>query len=74
MPKFWLYFSYLFPSTHGIQGFIRINSMGATLDQVKFEFMMLWTQAIIYFFTASGALHILLHFRIGHQKISSETV
>lgn len=74
MPKFWLYFSYIFPSTHGIQGFIRINSMGATLDQVKFEFMMLWAQAIIYFFTASGALHVLLRFRIGHQKISSETV
>lgn len=74
MPKFWLYFSYIFPSTHGIQGFIRINSMGATLSQVKFEYMMLWVQTVVYFFTASGALHILLRFRIGHQKISSETV
>ncbi|MBQ9546130.1 MAG: ABC transporter permease [Bacteroidales bacterium] len=74
MPKFWLYFSYIFPSTHGIQGFIRINSMGATLSQVKFEYMMLWVQTVVYFFMASGALHILLRFRIGHQKISSETV
>lgn len=74
MPRFWLYFSYIFPSTHGINGFIRINSMGATLDQVKFEFLMLWIQTVVYFFTASGALHILLHFRIGQQKIGSETV
>lgn len=67
MPRFWLNFSYLFPSTFGIQGFIRINSMSATLDQVKFEYMMLWLQTIIYFFTASGALHVLLHFRSGRH-------
>lgn len=67
MPKFWLFFSYIFPSTFGINGFIRINSMGATLDQVKFEYLMLWVQTVLYFFTASGALHILLRFRIGRN-------
>ena len=67
MPKFWLFFSYLFPSTFGINGFIRINSMGATLDQVKFEYIMLWLQAIAYFFAASGALHILLRIRGGRN-------
>ncbi|MBR1793194.1 MAG: ABC transporter permease [Bacteroidales bacterium] len=67
MPRFWLYFSYLFPSTFGIQGFIRINSMAATLSQVKFEYLMLWLQAVVYFFTASGALHYLLHLRSGRH-------
>ena len=51
MPLFWKYFSYLFPSTHGIQGFVRINSMGAHLKQVQFEYQMLWVQAGIYFLT-----------------------
>ena len=49
MPAFWRYFSYLFPSTHGIQGFVRINSMGAQLKQVQFEYLMLWIQAGGYF-------------------------
>ncbi|MBR1517671.1 MAG: ABC transporter permease [Bacteroidales bacterium] len=74
MPRFWLLFSYIFPSTHGINGFIRINSMGATLDQVKFEFLILIIQTIVYFFTASGALHILLRFRIGQQHDVSESL
>ncbi len=57
MPSFWLYFSYLFPSTHGIQGFIRINTMGASLEQVSFEYLMLWGQAIFYFITSCLTLH-----------------
>ena len=51
MPLFWKYFSYLFPSTHGIQGFVRINSMGAHLKQVQFEYQMLWVQSGLYFLT-----------------------
>lgn len=52
MPSFWKYFSYIFPSTHGIQGFIRINTMGATLPQVRFEYLMLWLQVLVYFITS----------------------
>lgn len=51
MPLFWKYFSYLFPSTHGIQGFVRINSMGAHLKQIQFEYQMLWVQSGLYFLT-----------------------
>jgi len=49
MPEFWKYFSYIFPSTHGIQGFVRINSMAAHLKQVQFEYQMLWVQSGLYF-------------------------
>ena len=49
MPEFWKYFSYIFPSTHGIQGFVRINTMGAHLKQVQFEYQMLWVQSGLYF-------------------------
>lgn len=51
IPAFWKYFSYLFPSTFGINGFVRINSMGATLNEVKAEYQALWLQAAIYFIT-----------------------
>ena len=44
MPSFWRYFSYLFPSTFGINGYVRINSMGATLNEVAFEYRALWMQ------------------------------
>lgn len=51
MPSFWRYFSYLFPSTFGINGYARINSMGATLNEVAFEYRALWMQTGIYFLT-----------------------
>lgn len=52
IPSFWRYFSYLFPSTFGINGYVRINSMGATLPEVSVEYCVLWLQAIFYFFTS----------------------
>ena len=51
MPAFWKYFSYIFPSTFGINGYVRINSMGATLQEVAFEYRALWIQAGVYFMT-----------------------
>ena len=51
MPEFWRYFSYIFPSTFGINGYVRINSMGATLNEVAFEYRALWMQTGIYFLT-----------------------
>ena len=51
IPKFWEYISYLFPSTFGINGFVRINNMGASLSEIAFEYKALWLQAGIYFIT-----------------------
>lgn len=51
IPKFWRVISWLFPSTFGINGYIAINSMGATLDQVLPEFRALWIQTGVYFLT-----------------------
>lgn len=52
IPPFWKCFSYIFPSTFGINGYVRINSMGATLNEVAFEYRALWLQAGFYFITA----------------------
>lgn len=51
IPTFWKYFSYIFPSTFGINGFVRINNMGATLSELSFEYRALWLQAGFYFLT-----------------------
>ncbi|HCV15910.1 MAG TPA: ABC transporter permease [Rikenellaceae bacterium] len=56
MPDVWRWISYLFPSTHGVQGYIKINSLGATLSQVRFEYIQLWLQAGFYLITASVSL------------------
>lgn len=48
---FWRVFGMLFPSTFGIQGFIKMNSMGADLSIVKYESIALWIQAAFYFIT-----------------------
>ncbi|MDR0892179.1 MAG: ABC transporter permease [Mediterranea sp.] len=51
IPPFWHYFSWLFPSTFGINGFVKVNNMGATLSEVAFEYKGLWLQAGLYFLT-----------------------
>jgi ABC-2 type transport system permease protein len=56
MSDFWRYVSYIFPSTHGIQGYIKINSAAADLPQVRFEYISLWIQTGIYFILATMTL------------------
>lgn len=51
MPKGWVIFSQIFPSTPAIQGFVKLNTMGANLTDVHTEYMHLWTQCIFYFCT-----------------------
>ncbi len=51
-PAFWKYFSYIFPATFGVEGYIKINCMGADFSVINTEFVALWIQAVIYFITA----------------------
>ena len=52
VPAVWQVVSWLFPSTFGINGFVRINSLGASLSDVWVEYLVLWGQAIVYYFIA----------------------
>lgn len=60
MPEIWKWISYLFPSTHGIQGYIKINSSGATLSQVRFEYVQLWLQAVLYLLASTISLSLVV--------------
>ncbi len=63
MPR-WIYaLSQLFPSTPGVQGFVKISSMGATLAEVKNEYLLLWLQTAVYFATASLSLRFIKRYR-----------
>ena len=54
VPLLWKIFSYIFPSTPAINGFVAINNMGATLADVSFEYSILWIQSIVYFIASAA--------------------
>ncbi len=48
IPGFWKGISWLFPSTFGVRAYVRVNTMGATIDQILPEIRILWLQAAAY--------------------------
>lgn len=56
-PPFWLAVSNTLPATWGVEGFIHINSNGATLGEVVHCFKALWLLTGIYFITAVLVRH-----------------
>lgn len=52
IPAFWKYLSYLFPSTFGINGFVKLTNMGASLYDIKREYTALWIHSAVYFMLA----------------------
>lgn len=49
MPSWLRAISYLLPSTAGTDGLLRINQMGASLQHVRFDVLVLWGLAGLYF-------------------------
>jgi ABC-2 type transport system permease protein len=52
MPPFWKYFSYIFPSSLGMNAYPRIMSMGCTLQDIRPLYIGLWAQVLVYFTTS----------------------
>lgn len=55
IPEAWKKVAYIFPSSMGIQGYVKLSSMGGMLSDVKHEYVTLWMQTAIYFVTACMA-------------------
>jgi len=49
MPAFWRILAQIFPSTHAVNGFARIGTAGALLQDVRYEYIALWIQTAVYF-------------------------
>ncbi len=65
IPGFWQGVSWLFPSTFGVRGFLRVSSMGATLSDIAVEYQALWVQTLAYFFLTCAVYR--------HQIISARS-
>lgn len=48
LPPFWKYLGYAFPSTFGINAFVKLNTMGAHFDSIHFEYAGLCIQCAVY--------------------------
>ena len=54
---FWKAFAWIFPSTSGVQAYIKINTLGADLHHITFEYLSLWVQTAFYFATTCWAYY-----------------
>ena len=54
MSEFFRWLGNFVPATWGVEGFIRINSNGATLSDVEPAYINLWSLAAVYFVLAWG--------------------
>lgn len=51
IPGAWQTIGWLIPSTFGIRGFVRMNAMGATIQDIQVEYNALWAQVVFYMLT-----------------------
>ena len=56
MPWYWRAAHYVIPAPPAVLGFIKLNSMGASMADIKQEYVTLWIQCLVYFFTACMVL------------------
>lgn len=67
IPEWLNIFADILPSTHGVDAFIRIQSMGASFSEVLGEIKMLWILTIVYGGLSVIAMHCLLR-KIGKKR------
>ena len=48
VPTAWKIVGWFIPSSQAIQGFVKINTMGADLADVRFEYLSLWALTLLY--------------------------
>ena len=58
IPGFWKIFSYIFPSTFGVQAFINMNSAGGDLATAHDQMIALTIQTVLYFVLAMAAVSL----------------
>ena len=73
IPAFWKGISWLLPSTFGVKGYIAVNSMGATLQDISHEYFVLWAQSLSYFFTSCRFYKVQIDRAIKQEKEDLDT-
>lgn len=67
----WFMVSSLVPATWGVEGFIGINSNGASLGTMSAPYLMLWVLTIAYYFIAVMIEKWCKHRDLHHYKVPS---
>ena len=57
-PKFWKVFSYIFPSTFGVQGYMNLSTAGGDIAAAGFQMRTMVLQTIIYFLLACACINL----------------
>lgn len=52
MPWYWRIVHYIIPAAPGTLAFVKVNSMGASLSDIRVEYITLWIQVVVYFVLA----------------------
>ncbi len=68
MPWYWQAVHYIIPAPSGVLAYIKVNSMGASLADIKTEYITLWIQCFVYFITAC------LAYRYNIKKAKAESI
>lgn len=68
IPEGWRLLSYVFPSTFGIQGFVKMNTTGALFTDILPEVRALWLQVAVYFTTACLVQRWQIRTALGREK------
>lgn len=56
IPWYWRAAHYALPAAPGVLAYVKINSMGASLYDIRREYIVLWAQCAVYFLTACAVL------------------
>ena len=56
-PKFWKVFSYIFPGTFGVQGFMNLNTAGGDISTAGKQMTIMVLQTIIYFALSCACIY-----------------
>ena len=55
IPWYWKILHNMIPAAPGVLAYVKINSMGASIADIQTEYITLWIQCFVYFFTACFA-------------------
>lgn len=72
IPGVWRSIAWILPSTFGVRGFIRLNTMGADLGDVITEYHALWIQVGIYFIMTCAVYRHQIWLAHKHEKMMLE--
>lgn len=67
IPWYWKVVHYMLPAAPGTLAYVKLNSMGASIADIKSEYITLWLQCFIYFFTACLAYRYNIKKAIGNK-------